>query len=349
MPFPSLRSPILLVTLLVLALAIYLSQNIEILSLSRNFLSGVFSNSAPTSGQKVDGDMKNPRMGVVSNASSTERRTPVYFLSHGGPNIMYEKDHPVYPQLQKIGLEITQNVKPKAVVVFSAHWQGGPNAVEVNTFENTELIYDFYGFPDHYYKETYPNKGSFPLSQRVIEVLTKHNIDVTGTRRGLDHGVWASFKVAFDPHTNPLNIPIIQVSLFASDSPTQHLSLGRAISSLRSENILLIMSGMAVHNLRDMRFGTSGAPMPYAPTFDEALRAAVEFEGDVEEREEMMVELLRRKDARGAHPSFEHLLPVHVAVGAAAGDRGVRLWTLVEGSFSWAMFRWGEVWEEGRL
>ncbi|KAK0110681.1 hypothetical protein ONS96_002282 [Cadophora gregata f. sp. sojae] len=205
------------------------------------------------------------------------------------------------------------------------------------------IVHSFYGFPDHYYKETYPNKGSFPLAQHVIEVLTKHNIEASGTRRGLDHGVWASFKVAFDPVNNPLSVPIVQVSLFASDSPTQHLALGRAISSLRSEGIVLIMSGMAVHNLRDMQFGTEGEPMWYGPTFDEALREAVEFEGDVQERDEKMAELLKRKDARAAHPSFDHLLPVHIGVGASAGDRGVRLWTLVEGSFSWAMFRWGEL------
>jgi len=256
---------------------------------------------------------------------------------------MYEKDHPVYPQLQEIGREITHKVKPKAVVVFSAHWQGEPNAVEVNIFETTELIYDFYGFPDHYYKETYPNEGSFPLAQHVIEVLTKHNIAASGTRRGLDHGVWASFKVAFDPIANPLNVPIVQVSLFASESATQHIALGRAVSSLRSEGIVLIMSGMAVHNLRDMQFGTEGEPMWYGPTFDEALRQAVEFEGDVEERDGMMAELLKRKDARAAHPSFDHLLPVHAGVGASAGDKGIRLWTMVEGSFSWAMFRWGEL------
>ncbi|KAJ5054006.1 uncharacterized protein L3040_000292 [Drepanopeziza brunnea f. sp. 'multigermtubi'] len=270
---------------------------------------------------------------------STTSRTPVYFLSHGGPNIMYEKDHPVFPKLQEIGREITQRVKPKAVVVFSAHWQAKPNAIEINTFEDTELIYDFYGFPSHYYEETYPNKGSFPIAQHVIELLTKHDIQVSGTRRGLDHGVWASFKVAFDPLTNPLQVPVIQVSLFATESPTQHLALGRAVSALRSEGICLIMSGMAVHNLRDMRFGFDDV-QPYAKSFDEALREAVEGEGD---RDEKMIALLKRKDARGAHPSFEHLLPVHVGVGAAAGDAGKRLWTLVEGPFSWAQYRWGEL------
>jgi aromatic ring-opening dioxygenase catalytic subunit (LigB family) len=91
---------------------------------------------------------------------------------------MYETDHPVYPQLQKIGREIAQKVKPKAVVVFSAHWQGERDVIEINTFENTELIYEygflltstkskrswhsnsFYGFPAKYYKETYLNKSS---------------------------------------------------------------------------------------------------------------------------------------------------------------------------------------------
>jgi 4,5-DOPA dioxygenase extradiol len=58
------------------------------------------------------------------------------------PNIMYEKDHPVYPTLQKIGKEITQKVKPKAIVVFSAHWQGERDVIEINTSETTDLIYE---------------------------------------------------------------------------------------------------------------------------------------------------------------------------------------------------------------
>jgi len=64
-------------------------------------------------------------------------RTPVYFLSHGGPNIMEDYSHPAYAKLQEIGKEITEKVKPKAVVVFSAHWQASRNSIEVNTAEHT--------------------------------------------------------------------------------------------------------------------------------------------------------------------------------------------------------------------
>ncbi len=59
------------------------------------------------------------------------------------PNTMYDVDHPAYHKLQSIGKEITQKVKPKAVVVISAHWQAeARDTIEVNTKEMTELIYE---------------------------------------------------------------------------------------------------------------------------------------------------------------------------------------------------------------
>ncbi|KAG9699874.1 aromatic ring-opening dioxygenase LigB subunit, partial [Aureobasidium melanogenum] len=277
-----------------------------------------------------------------SYSKSMMPRTPVYFLSHGGPNIMEDYSHPAYSKLQEIGKEITQEVKPKAVVVFSAHWQASPNTIEVNTAELTDLIYDYYGFADHYYKVKYPNIGSKDIASRVLTALKTANIDAKGVSRGLDHGVFAPFTVAFDPKTNPLNVPLVQVSLFDSDDADQHYRLGEAIQGLREEGILVIVSGMAVHNLRDMwKAMQQPAPMPYSITFDAALKEAVEQKP--ENRQKAMADLLRRSDARRAHPSFEHLLPIHIGAGAAGGDNGKQLWTLPQGSMSWAQFRFGEV------
>ena len=233
-------------------------------------------------------------------------RTPVYYFSHGGPTIIENTQHPIFSRLQNIGKEITQQVRPKAVVVFSAHWQGEPKTIEVNTAENMGLIYDFYGFPAHFYEYQFPNRGDPKLAHRILQLLQNAGIKAEGVRRGLDHGVWASFSCAFDPKTNPLNVPIVQISLFDSDDPDQHYRLGAAISSLRDEGVQIIVSGMAVHNLRDMRkaFAQPG-PMEYAVTFDRALKEAVEQ--PVESRQGAMAELLKRPDARKAHPSFEHL------------------------------------------
>lgn len=182
--------------------------------------------------------------------------------------------------------------------------------------------------------------GSSSIAAKVIDSLRLNGIEVEAVERGLDHGVWASFKVAFDPEANPLNVPIVQVSLFSSEDPHQHYNLGRAVANLRSENIAIIVSGMAVHNLRDLRFGTS-RPMPYTGSFDEALKDATTCLPV--EREQKMADLLRRPDARQAHPTFDHLLPIFVGAGAAEDDVGERLWTLKEGSVSWAQYRFGEV------
>ncbi|THC97102.1 hypothetical protein EYZ11_003420 [Aspergillus tanneri] len=255
---------------------------------------------------------------------------------------MYDDKHPAYSKLAQIGREITTKVKPRAVVVFSAHWQAGRDTVQVNTAEITDLIYDFYGFPSHYYKEKFPNVGSKELAEKVLGLLGKVGIKAEGVKRGLDHGVWASFKCAFEPDSNPLNVPIVQVSLFKSEDPIQHYRLGQAVSELRDENILIIVSGMAVHNLRDLQF-TRGdpKPLPYTASFDEALKDAVTTAPA--DREKAMADLLKRPDARQAHPYFDHLLPIHIGAGAAGDDLGKRLWTLKEGSMSWAQYRFGEV------
>lgn len=258
---------------------------------------------------------------------------------------MFETDHPVHARLQSIGLEITQTIRPSAIVVFSAHWQAQQsNTIEVNTSESEPLLYDFYGFPKHYYMERYPNRGSAAVAERVMQSLNEAGIKTVAEERGLDHGVFVPFKVMFDPAKNALDVPIVQVSLFEdhTDAAT-HIRLGRAVEKLREENILIIVSGMAVHNLRDLWVTRArGVTMPYAYSFDEALREAVE-KTPGEERNRAMEGLLKRPDARQAHPTFEHLLPVHVGVGAAGSDAGKQLWTLPEGSMSWGQYRFGEI------
>lgn len=52
----------------------------------------------------------------------------------------------------------------------------------------------FYGFPSHYYKEKYPNVGSREVANKVLDALSQAGIKGEGVKRGLDHGVWASFK-----------------------------------------------------------------------------------------------------------------------------------------------------------
>ena len=56
---------------------------------------------------------------------------------------MFERNHPAYSRLGKVGQDITKSVGMKAVVVFSAHWQAThPGTVEINVAGETDLIYE---------------------------------------------------------------------------------------------------------------------------------------------------------------------------------------------------------------
>jgi 4,5-DOPA dioxygenase extradiol len=79
----------------------------------------------------------------------------------------------------------------------------------------------------------------------------------------------------------------------------------------------------------------------YAVSFDEALKEAATAKPDG--REAKMSALLRLSDTRKAHPTLEHLLPVYIVAGAAGEDVGEQIWTLPEGSLSWAQYRFGDL------
>ena len=85
-----------------------------------------------------------------------------------------------------------------------------------------------------------------------MAALQSNTIIIGPVSRGLDDGVWASFKVLFDPNTSPSEVLIVQISLFSSENLSQHCDLARAGSDLCSESILIVVSGIAVHNLRDL-------------------------------------------------------------------------------------------------
>jgi 4,5-DOPA dioxygenase extradiol len=70
-------------------------------------------------------------------------------------------------------------------------------------------------------------------------------------------------REAFNPKTNPLNVPIVQVSLYDNEDVNQHYRIGQALESLRDAGILIIGAGMAVHNLRDYwAAAAAGETMP---------------------------------------------------------------------------------------
>jgi 4,5-DOPA dioxygenase extradiol len=122
------------------------------------------------------------------------------------------------------------------------------------------------------------------------------------------------------------DIPVVQLSIDATQPPAFHYELGRRLRPLRDEGILVVGSGDVVHNLHAYAWGRH----PVA-AFDWALR----FEAKVRElvlqgnhRALVDYEALGR-DAELSVPTPDHYLPLLYVLGAS--DSGEPVTFPVEG------------------
>jgi len=241
-------------------------------------------------------------------------RAPVLFVSHGAPTEALEVDGWT-EALSRFGRGAT---KPAAIVAVSAHWTTH-RAIGVTASPSPETIHDFYGFPDPLYRIQYPAPGAPALASRIVNRLQRAGFDAEADpARGLDHGTWSPLL-----HGWPLaEVPVVQVSLPAA-LPAELLRFGAALAPFRDEEVLLLASGGAVHNLGEVAFDDK----------ERSVRGwAAEFDGWVAARvAELDVPALARWRAEAphadrAHPTTEHFDPLLVAMGARLhGDEPVVL------------------------
>lgn len=237
-------------------------------------------------------------------------RQAVLFLSHGSPlHAIIDSD--AARAWSAYGL---QTPRPRAVLMVSAHWDTG--LAMLGGARAPETIHDFGGFPEELYRIRYPAPGAPELAERARGLLKQAGIaaGVDGCR-GLDHGAWAPLR-----HLYPeADVPVVQLSVQSGLGARQHWALGRALSALRDEGVLIIGSGHMTHNLRDYFIaGEGGEPLEYVQAF----RAWV-LERLTPERAVELLDWEGAPGARRAHPTPEHFLPLFVALGAA-GERFVR-------------------------
>ncbi len=230
---------------------------------------------------------------------------PALFVSHGSPMVALDSDS--YPKALRAFGEGVQGAR--ALVVVSAHWET-PGEVRVTAWEQSPLIYDFYGFPEPLYRLKYPAPGAPALAADVVARLKAAGLSaVADSERGLDHGAWVPLLHAFPRAA----LPVVQVSMPAGAAPAQVAQLGEVLRPLRAQGVLLMGSGGIVHNLRRLNFQEKDASVePWAQAFDgwvAAKLAARDFSG--------LQQWLDAPNARLAHPRAEHLLPLYFVLGAA--------------------------------
>ena len=260
----------------------------------------------------------------MSNApENASARMPTWFIPHGGGPCFFMDWNP--PDEWNRMADFLKNVAatlprlPKAIVMVSAHWLE-PH-VAVTSGAQPELLYDYHGFPPHTYELTYPAPGAPALAEQIVKTLTTAGItSASDAYRGFDHGMFIPLKLIF-PNAN---IPVVQLSLHNSLDPEQHLEAGRALETLRDQDVLIIGSGMSFHNMR-----AYGNPQygPVSDAFDDWLTKAVE--SSAQERHRSLANWGQAPGARQCHPlrAEEHLLPLMVSAGAAGEDAGRKVFS----------------------
>jgi len=234
-------------------------------------------------------------------------RLPSIFLSHGAPPLA---DDAVWTQ-ELAGWAGTLP-KPKSVLVVSAHWEAAPLTVAAT--ETVPLYYDFYGFPQKYYEVQYAAPGAPDLAESVAKLLAGPGQTVhQDPNRGLDHGAYVPL-VEMYPEAD---IPVLQISM-PSLEPAELFEIGRKLAPLRDEGVLIVGSGFATHNLREMNLGAPdpGTAPTWSSEFDDWLDETLNA-GDID----ALIDFQSKAPAPAiAHPRTEHFAPLFVSLGAAFDD-----------------------------
>lgn len=217
---------------------------------------------------------------------------------------------------------------PKAILIITAHWETSDTVHISGQEKHTKLLYDYYGFPPETYKLEYSPLGDINLAKRVKKLLEEAGIKAKlDDKRNFDHGVFVPLKLIYPD----ANIPVVSMSILESLSPAQHLAIGKALSPLRKEQILIIGSGSSVHGFQV----TEQQANAFMNKLTEVLTNY-----DEHDREKVLLNWDKLLPyARMNHPREEHLIPLHVIVGAAGSDHGVVLNPNVESAQ--AAFKFG--------
>ena len=202
-------------------------------------------------------------------------RQPVIFVPHGGGPCFWMDWPPPFGPHAWDGLKdylagVLKSLpeRPKAFLVVTAHWETDKPTVSVNP--KPGMLYDYYGFPEHTYKLSYPAPGDPELGTQVKRLIEEAGLPVaTDSERGFDHGVFVPFLI-LDPKAE---IPVVMLSLRKDLDPAFHIRLGKALQPLRDQGVAIVGSGMSFHDLRHFRDGDTSASAAFDAWLDETAKA----------------------------------------------------------------------------
>jgi 4,5-DOPA dioxygenase extradiol len=237
-------------------------------------------------------------------------RMPVLFVGHGNPMNAIE-DNEFSREWIKIGKELPT---PQAILCISAHWL--TRGTWVTSMANPETIHDFVGFPEELFKVKYNAPGT-PEFAGITQDLVFSTVVQSDTSWGLDHGTWSVLVKMFPK----AEIPVFQLSIDVEKPARFHYQLGRELTELRKQGVLIIGSGNIVHNLGQVIWKDTAHD--WAVEFDQKIKEKIALRSDIE---------IIDYDKMGAVaklsvPSTDHFYPLLYVLGASEKSEPVTFYT----------------------
>lgn len=255
---------------------------------------------------------------------------PAAFLGHGTP--MNALDDNRYTAAWRAFGAATP--RPRAILAISAHWY--INASAVTAMADPRTIHDFYGFPDELFALEYPAPGDPELAAEIVELVRPTWIGADNDSWGLDHGTWSVLVHAF-PNAD---IPVVQLSINASQSFDDHLALGAQLAPLRDRGVLIVGSGNVVHNLGRIDWSRPEHGFDWAQQFDDAVASVMTSAPTA------LPTLSDHHAFAAAVPTPEHFIPLLYLAGlaeAAGEPAGVLVDGYAMGSLSMTSYVLGDI------
>lgn len=250
---------------------------------------------------------------------ATNKRMPVIFVGHGSPMNAIE-DNTFTKGWERMAAEIP---KPKAILSVSAHWY--TKGTRITDSIQPKLVYDMYGFPEELYKVVYPAKGAPELAQLTMGLI-KREVKADNSW-GYDHGTWSVLCKMYPE----ADIPVFQLSVDSQAEAEVHFTMGKELTSLREQGVLIVGSGNVVHNLSRINWEDEGG-YPWAEDFDAYIKDRIikrEFQDVINYKN-------GGKSAALVFPTPEHYYPLLYVLGASGDEDKLSIFndTCILGSLS---------------
>jgi 4,5-DOPA dioxygenase extradiol len=225
-------------------------------------------------------------------------RTPALFIGHGSPTNVLENNN--YTRfLEDYGKDL---VRPKAIVVFSAHWLG--KEIMITGSDAPKQIYDFYGFPDEMYRIRYEPKGSLEIAELISDAIPEIQIHQD---RGIDHAGWAVLKFLCPD----ADIPTLQISMNMNMTIAEHFEFAKKLRRFRDEGVMFIGSGNLIHNLRNLSWDPSVGEYEWAVEINRWFREKIE----AQDKDSLVNIEKTLENYQFAMPTLDHYLPFIYTLG----------------------------------